>query len=283
MRSLLGRNIKSYTTGLFALAAALLLSVNLFGVDPEVCKCYPPKPDGPIQDAQNILTVEEKRLLTEKLVKFTSETSNAIVIVTLDELCAGDAAMSAYEIGECWKVGQKEFDNGIVILIKPTGGSGERKAFIATGYGLEGAIPDATAKLIVDQEMIPAFKGENWYAGLDKAIETISELARGEYNYKQYNEKAKDGGSGLLGLLPILFFIGIWFLLVYRRTSVYARNNDLGFWAALALMSASRGSHRGSFGSFSGGSGGFGGGGGGSSFGGFGGGSFGGGGAGGSW
>ncbi|MCA1762435.1 MAG: TPM domain-containing protein [Flavobacteriales bacterium] len=267
MKFPLGRNNNSGVAKWFAIAALLILSVNAFGIDPEYCKCYPPKPNGPIQDAQNILTAEEKRFLTEKLVKFTDETSNAIVIVTIDELCGGDAAKSAYEIGECWQVGQKEFDNGIVILIKPTGGPGDRKAFIATGYGLEGAIPDATAKLIVDQEMVPNFKGENWYAGLDKAIETISELARGEYNYKDYNKKAKDGGGGLLGLLPILFFIGIWFLLVFRRTSVYARNNDLGFWAALALMSASRGSHRGSCGGFSG----------------FGGGSFGGGGAGGSW
>lgn len=245
--------------------------------------CYPAKPNSLVVDAADILTDKEEGLLEAKLNKLNVETSNQVVIVTLKELCAGDAAMTAYEIGEKWSVGQKGFDNGVVILVKPTGGPGERHTFIATGYGLEGAIPDATAKLIVDREMIPNFKGQNYYAGLDKAVTVVSELATGEYNYQSYQKKGKKGG--LLSLLPILFFVGIWFLLTYKRTSSYARTNDLGFWAALMLMSSSRGRHGGSYGNFTSGGGGFGGGfgGGGGGFGGFGGGSFGGGGAGGSW
>ncbi|MGB6035278.1 MAG: hypothetical protein WBG42_03350, partial [Cryomorphaceae bacterium] len=93
-------------------------------------------------------------------------------------------------------------------------------------------------------------------------------------------------GNPLGVIIPFLFVIGMWMFLMYRKTSVYARRNDLGFWAALMLMSAASRSHRGSYGNFSSGSGGFGGGfggGGGGGFGGFGGGSFGGGGAGGSW
>ena len=255
----------------------------IFGVSAQsVDDCYPPKPNRLVVDAGNILTDQEERLLENKLQALNKATSNQVVIVTLDKLCAGDAASTAYEIGHRWSVGQKEFDNGIVILVKASGGPGDRHTFIATGYGLEGAIPDATAKLIVDREMIPHFKGKNYYAGLDKAVDVISELAKGEYDYQAYNEKGETGG--LMAILPILFFIGIWFFLVFRRTRIYARNNNLGFWAAMALMNAaSNRRHRGGFGGFSGGSGGFGGGGGGGGFGGFGGGSFGGGGAGGSW
>src|SRR5690554_798083 len=266
--------LKALLTGVFIL---FVLGVSGQRVD----DCYPPKPNKLVVDAGNILTNQEERLLEQKLQTLNRETSNQVVIVTLDKLCAGDAAMTAYEIGERWKVGQKEFDNGAVILVKASGGPGDRHTFIATGYGLEGAIPDATAKLIVDREMIPHFKGKNYYAGLDKAVTVISELAKGEYDFKNYNDK--DPGGGAVALLPILFFIGVWFFLIYRRTRIYAQNNQLGFWAALALMSAaSSRSHGGGFGGFSGRSGGFGGGGGGG-FGGFGGGSFGGGGAGGSW
>lgn len=267
--------LRTLLTGLFVL---LILSISAQSVD----DCYPPKPNKLVVDAGNILTEKEEELLEKKLRDFNRETSNQMVIVTLDKLCEGDAAMTAYEIGHRWSVGQKEFDNGIVILVKASGGPGERHTFIATGYGLEGAIPDATAKLIVDREMVPHFKGKNYYAGLDKAVNVISELARDEYNYQTYNEKEETGG--LMAILPILFFIGVWFFLIYRRTSIYARNNDLGFWAALALMNAASNRGRGGgFGGFSGGTGGFGGGGGGGGFGGFGGGSFGGGGAGGSW
>ncbi len=236
--------------------------------------CYPDKPNRLVVDAAGILTDSEEQRLEAKLQKFNRETSNQMVIVTLEELCAGDAAMTAYEIGDEWQVGQKDLDNGIVILLSP----GNHETFIATGYGLEGAIPDATAKVIVEREMIPSFKGENYYAGLDKAVTVLGELASGEYNYQTYQKKSK--GGGLLSLLPILFFVGIWLLLTYKKTNTYARGNNLGFWAALMLLNSSHNRHGGSFGNFSNGGGSFGGGGG---FGGFGGGSFGGGGAGGSW
>ncbi len=240
--------------------------------------CYPPKPNKLVVDAADILSADEEARLEQKLRALDKETSNQVVIVTIKELCAGDAAMTAYEIGRDWGVGQKGLNNGIVILVAPI----QKKSFIAPGTGLEGAIPDATAKLIMDKEMIPEFKGENWYAGLDQAVTVLSELARGEYNTQEYNEKVNKG-PGFTAVIPFLIFIAIWFLLIFRRTKTYARNNDLGFWAALMLMNAaSNRSHRGSWGGFSGGGGGssFGGGGG---FGGFGGGSFGGGGAGGSW
>jgi uncharacterized protein len=269
---------KCLTRFLFSGLLLFLIAGPLLAVQSD--DCYPKKPDRLVVDTEDILTTDQENLLEEKLRKLNRETSNQVVIVTIDKLCAGDAAMTAYEIGERWQVGQKEFDNGLVILVKPTGGQGERRAFIATGYGLEGAIPDATAKLIVDQEMVPNFAGGNYYAGLDKAVDVISELAKGEYNSDQYAQNKKKKGSNWMAFLPFLIFIGIWILIMYKRTNSYASTNNMGFWAALMLMSASsRGGHGGSFGGFSGGSSGGGGGG----FGGFGGGSFGGGGAGGSW
>lgn len=246
--------------------------------------CYPPKPDRLVVDASNILTPEQEQSLETKLRQLNKETSNQVVIVTMDRLCAGDAAMTAYEIGKRWEVGQKEFDNGLVILVKPKVGNDRGHAFIATGYGLEGAIPDATAKLIVDKEMIPAFKNGDYYGGLNAAVEVVSQLATGEYNYNEYNKKNESKSPGWGALLPILIVFGIWFLLIYGRTRQYARTNNLGFWAALMMMSAASRSHSGHYSRFRGGGfGGGGGGGGGGGFGGFGGGSFGGGGAGGSW
>jgi uncharacterized protein len=260
---------------------AVLYSGLAFGQSDD---CYPKKPNGFVADQVNIFTPQEEDALNARLNEFNRETSNQMVVVSIAELCEGDAAMTAYKIGEKWGVGQREIDNGVVILIKPTGGSGERRTFIATGVGLEGAIPDATAKLIVDQEMIPAFRNGDYYTGVANAVVVLSELAKGEYDYQAYQDQSR--GNPLAAIFPILFVIGIWVLLTYRKTRRYAARNDLGFWAALALMSAANRSHRGSYNSFSSGSGIFGGGsgfGGGGGFGGFGGGSFGGGGAGGSW
>lgn len=261
----------------FITVILLLSSFAAFGQGDD---CYPPKPKGLVADQEDIFTPQEEQALEAQLQRFSNETSNQIVVVSIARLCEGDAALTATKIGENWGVGQEDFDNGIVILINSSG----RKTFIATGYGLEGAIPDATAKLIVDQELLPSFKGGDYYGGTTKAIAVISDLAKGEYNSETYQKQSRGNPLGVI--IPFLFVIGMWMFLMYRKTSNYARRNDLGFWAALMLMSAASRSHRGSYGNFSSGSGGFGGGfggGGGGGFGGFGGGSFGGGGAGGSW
>ncbi|HLV53706.1 MAG TPA: TPM domain-containing protein [Cryomorphaceae bacterium] len=258
-----------------------LIAATAMQVSAQADDCYPPRPSTLVVDAADVLSPEQESVLESKLVALDRETSNQVVVVTINELCAGDAAMTAFEIGNRWQVGQSEFDNGLVILVKPKVGNERGHAFIATGYGLEGAIPDATAKLIVDNEMIPHFRNEDYFGGIQAAVAVVSELARGEYNYKAYNEKHAEDPPWVY-FMPILFIIAIWFIVIYGRTRQYARANNLGFWAALALMSASSRSHSGSYSGFrSGGGGGFGGGGGG--FGGFGGGSFGGGGAGGSW
>lgn len=257
-------------------AIFLISTIGLLGQSDD---CYPKKPRGLVADQEDIFTPQQEQALESQLQRFSNETSNQIVVVSIAKLCEGDAALTATKIGQEWGVGQNDLDNGIVILINASG----RKTFIATGYGLEGAIPDAATKLIVDQEMIPSFKNQDYFGGASKAIAVLSDLAKGEYDFATYQEQSRGNPLGVI--IPFLFVIGIWFFLMYRKTSVYARRNDIGFWAALALMSAARRSHGGSYGNFSSGSGGFGGGfgGGGGGFGGFGGGGFGGGGAGGSW
>ncbi len=192
--------------------------------------------------------------------------------------------MLAYEIGEKWKVGQKGFDNGIVLLVKPKLSASDRgKAYIAVGYGLEPVIPDAIAKRIVDNEMIPYFKQNDYYGGINQATNVLMKFAAGEISKDGYGKKHET--PAVFSLLP---FIIIFIIIIMIRRSggsqnIGGRSSNNSLWTALLIGSMmNNSSHSGSWGGFSGGSGGFGGGGGGG-FGGFGGGSFGGGGAGGSW
>ncbi|MBK7944725.1 MAG: TPM domain-containing protein [Flavobacteriales bacterium] len=105
-----------------------------------------------------LLSDSELARINDRLVAFARETSNQFLLVIVDTLCGMEASDLAFEIGERWGIGQQGFDNGLVFLVKPIGGAGDRKVFIATGYGLEGAIPDATCKRIVEEEVIPRFK-----------------------------------------------------------------------------------------------------------------------------
>lgn len=239
----------------------------------------------PIQDLvidqADILSPNIEQRLRQILLAFEDTTSNQILVVTVNDLCGYDKAEFTYTLGQNWGVGQGGKDNGLVVMVKPHGQQGDRHAFIATGYGLEGAVPDAVAHQIVNEEMIPRFKQGDFEGGVIAAVQTLMSITAGEFTADQYAQGKHRPRSRGVGFIPvfILLIFGLVFYLNVRRVRKYAASNDMAFWAAWALLNASNRRHSGSYGHFSSGSGGFGGGG----FGGFGGGGFGGGGAGGSW
>ena len=239
-----------------------------------------PNPPRLVNDFADLLNPRQEQALELKLRYFHDTTSNQITVVTVKSLNGYDPAMYANEIGEQWKVGQADFDNGVVVLVKPKYRANDRgEAFIAVGYGLEPAIPDAIASRIVQNEMLPLFRKGDYYSGLDAATDVLMKMAAGEITADGYNKQAN--GSPIFSLLPFLaIFIVIFLMRSSRRRSHGMGHSNLPFWTALWLGSSMGRSHSGSWNNFTGGSSGFGGGGG---FGGFGGGSFGGGGAGGSW
>lgn len=242
-------------------------------------KCLPESTQKLVNDFANVLSESQVQQLEQKLVAFNNETSNQIVVLITNDLCDLEPMEYATAIGHNWGVGQKEFDNGVVLLISPAA----RKTFIAVGYGLEGPIPDATAKRIVNQELLPNFRNNDYYGGVNSATDVLMQLAKGEINAGEYAKKQGSGKSPIIPLMVFIFIVFIFFFAVASSAKRYASANDVAFWTAFFLLMNSRSSHGGRFSDFSGGRGHFGGFGGGGGFGGFGGGGFGGGGAGGSW
>ena len=213
----------------------------------------------------NFLSQQEEQQLEQQLQDFSVQTSNQICIVIVDDLNGQDESSFAVEILNSWGVGQKDKNNGVVILVKPTGGSGERKLFISVGYGLEGAITDLQTKRIRENDIVPYFKEKQYYQGLASGCQSLMLAAKGEYNVKTNSKKS--GLKDWISNHPVLFLI-IVIILVFSL-----------------IKNSGGGGRHGGMTYFGGGSsfGGFSGGGGGSSFGGFGGGGGGGGGSGGSW
>jgi uncharacterized protein len=220
----------------------------------------------------DFLTADEAASLEEKLEVFSNETSNQICVVIVDDLNGLDASDFAFKIGNEWAVGKKGFNNGIVILVKPTGGEGQRDLFIATGYGLEGAIPDLITKRIRENEMMPYLSEGQNYQALDRATDVLMKLAKGEISQKDYARRSKRDNS--MPFIPVIVLILV--ALALRRA--FGRGRGVTFSRAGRSILWGTG-----FGGFGGGGGWSGGGGGGGGWGGFGGGSFGGGGSGGKW
>lgn len=244
----------------------------------------PPSPPRLVNDYAGFLGTNEVISLERKLVEFSRETSTQISIVIIPTLNGYDKSDYAVRLTEKWGIGQQGKDNGVLILVKPKIGNEKGEVFIATGYGLEGVIPDAIAKRIVEAEILPNFRKGEFYKGLDDASNTIMSLAEGEFTADEYSKATEPGGAPQAGII-IIFFIILIITMVSRaqRAKQYSVGRKIPFWTAFLLGSATGMSHRGRYGNFSSGSGSFGGFGGGGGFGGFGGGGFGGGGAGGSW
>jgi len=239
-----------------------------------------PVPEAPgswVNDYAGVFSSAEVSQLDRKLNEFEYRSSTQIFVITLDDNGGYPASMLAPMIGEQWGVGQQGKDNGLLIVVDMQ----ERDVFISTGYGLEEYVPDAIAKRIVENEILPHFKNGDYYAGIDAATGVLISLLDGKFTAEEYRKQSSGGGAGSIG--GIIFMIILFSILFGgRRRSTGMGRSNLPLWLALGMLSGGRSS--GSWGNFSSGSGGFGGGGGG--FGGFsggGGGSFGGGGAGGSW
>jgi uncharacterized protein len=228
-----------------------------------------------VNDFSGILDDNSRNQLEQTLVQFAKETTTQIAIVTLDDISGYDPSDYAFRLAESWGIGQKGKSNGILILIKPKSGNQKGEAFIAVGYGLEGVVPDAVARRIVENEMIPRFRENNYAGGLLAGVTVLTEITRGEYTADKYVERTggAKGGAGLIFIIVI--FIVVFVAVKGQKTQSSSIGKELPFWILLSMLgSGSR--HSGSWDSFSSGSGSGG-------FGGFGGGSFGGGGAGGSW
>ena len=173
----------------------------------------PKKSNRPVNDYSQILTPTQLDSLERRLVAFNDSTSNQIVIVITPTLHGEAAWAVATSIGQEWGVGQKEFDNGTVILIKSKNQQEpDGEVSIATGYGVEGALPDAFCKRIIDDHMIkPLSKGE-YYKALTNALDIIEPVLRSEYSYAHY--KKEERGKALIGLLV---FIGIIAACIQRQ------------------------------------------------------------------
>lgn len=165
-----------------------------------------PKLTGRVVDNAGLLTSSERQSLTEKLARHEQATTNQVVVVTVDSLDGYEIADYGYQLGRYWKIGQADKNNGVILLVAPN----QRKVRIEVGYGLEGDLPDALAKQIVDFEIIPQFKKKHFGKGIIAGTEAILGVLKGTYTASTIKEKhkAKPGFDYYFILIVVALVIG---------------------------------------------------------------------------
>ena len=233
----------------------------------------PPKSNTLVTDFTNTLAPGDKQSLESKLVAYDDSTSTQIAVVIMKSVGEYDINDYGQKLGRAWGIGQAGKNNGILLLVALD----DHKVSIQTGYGAEGAVTDQSTNEIIHTDILPRFKQNDYYGGLNAATDDLMKLMKGEY--KSAKKPAESDDSNNYGGYGILIFIVIIVLIsIFRGRGgggqIYGgRGGASPFWWFLGGTLLGRGLGGG------GGGGGFGGGG----FGGFGGGDFGGGGSSGSW
>ena len=221
----------------------------------------PPAPARYFNDYAGVVSPAVAERLNATLEAFEKATSNQIVVAIFPRM-QSDSSIEDYtvRVAQSWKVGQKNRDNGAVLFVFIA----DRTMYIQVGYGLEGALPDAIARRIIENEIKPHFRQGDFDGGMTAGVDAILAATRGEY---------KGGGSTIRehsGTVHVwIFFIVLIIILIAfsrRRGTVYAGSGRTNWGGGWYVGGGGGGFSSGGGGGFSGGGGSFGGGGAGGSW-----------------
>lgn len=227
----------------------------------------PPKPADFVLDQAGVFTPAARQVLAERLAQFERETSNQILVAVLPRV-PDDEALEDFtqRTAEAWGAGTKDRDNGIVLFVFPD----SRELRIEVGYGLEGAVPDALAHIIIQDDIVPGFRAGNMAGGIERGVAALMAATKGEY-HGTGRTMAETQPPEEFVMLPLFWLLVIVIVIIAIQRSnarggrLYQPSGRRDVWfpsSGSGLGGGSR-SSGGSFGGggFSGGGGSFGGGG----------------------
>jgi uncharacterized protein len=184
------------------------LFYSVFAFAQSVNEAVPPRPQPPVlvNDFAGILAADQTSTLEKKLVDFDKESSTQIAVVLVKNLQGYEISEYSLAILRKWGVGQKDKNNGVVLLVSLE----DHKLRIETGYGSEGSLPDATCKHIIDEQIVPHLKQNDYYGGLNLGTDAIIKALKGEYKAPPgYGQKHISAGKVLLIIFLVILFLSL--------------------------------------------------------------------------
>lgn len=250
---------KIFNTRHIALAIAMLSAV--FSASANI----PPQPKNAnelVYDYANVIDSTQMKVISDSLKALYIYNKTQVVVLTVESLDGMTVEDYCQAVFDTWKIGDKEKNNGVLILVKPkTGDDAEQKGQVRihTGYGAEGALPDLLCKMLQTDSMIPAFKENNYGLAIKRAVCAISPIMKGEYPQdiaaflkEKEEEKASDAriATIIYVILYLLIFGLVWYFCFMPTKKDWYPILSSPLLAAMATSSSSSSSrHRSSGGS----------------------------------
>jgi len=221
---------------------------------------FPPL-TGRVVDQANLLSGPARDKLTGWLQQFEQATGRQVVVATVKSLEGLPIEDYGYQLGRAWGIGQKDKNTGAILLVAPN----ERKVRIEVGYGLEGELTDAISKSIIEQDILPSFRQNDYERGIVAGTAAIL-TTLGWKGAAAAVPPPRAASSHGAAIIPLIFFIFFFVLMVWRLVHPFRgyRGAGIGMYAlgyGLGRMGGGGFGSGGGFSGFSGGGGSFGGGG----------------------
>lgn len=187
-----------------ARAAAALL---LFAVPAAHAQELVPVPPltSPVTDQAGILTPDQSAALDAKLRAFEQARGSQVAVLVVPTTQPEEIEQYAIRVAEAWKLGREGVDDGALLLVAIQ----DRRVRIEVGYGLEGALPDATANRIIDEAIVPAFRGGDYYGGIATGVDRMLRVIEGEPLPEPERRSPAMNVPGLFESLPFLFVLAL--------------------------------------------------------------------------
>lgn len=163
---------------------------------------------GRVNDYANLLSYEAKARIDNKLAEHEKATTNQVVVLTIFDLKEEVLEEFSIKVAETWGIGQKDKDNGVLLLISLN----DRKLRIEVGYGLEGSLTDYISSSIIRNSIVPYFKSGDYEKGIESGVDSILSAISGTYA-----DVTDDGGIvSEPAAIPIIMriFMGLMFFIV---------------------------------------------------------------------
>ncbi|TIT93401.1 MAG: YgcG family protein, partial [Mesorhizobium sp.] len=194
-----GARQNAFVGVLLSFVCFLLLPLTAFAADL-------PALTGRVVDNAGIIDAGTKAALTKKLADFEKKGSDQIVVATIPSLGGEEIEPYANRLFRFWKLGQAKENNGVLLVVAPN----DRRMRIEVGYGLEGTLTDLHTKLIIENDMVPAFRAGDFSGGITKAVDDMIMVLEG--NPEELEARGKRNEQAPFNSDDLFFsiFIAVW-------------------------------------------------------------------------
>ncbi|MGD9925280.1 MAG: YgcG family protein [Pseudorhodoplanes sp.] len=172
-----------------------------------------PELTGRVVDEAGILDAATRQQLEKLSADLEAKTTDQLVVVTLKSLQGASIEDYGYQLGRKWQIGQKDRNNGVVLIVAPN----DRRVRIEVGYGLEPTLTDAISSVIIQGSILPRFRAGDFAGGVRRGAEDIAQVLSGdaaEIQERAAQRQAAARGLTTGELLILAFWIFVAFMII---------------------------------------------------------------------